>query len=525
MKNIIKVLSLSGLLIASASCTDYLDTNPTDKTSGTTIFEDARNAEVAMNGIYRATYVAGWSVGNEHQNFGIQSSTMVTELMGDDFVQAEQGNGWFYFDYTFNSRTRWTSKAWRSYAQWNFYYTLISNCNYIIAEDGKIPGDQNLAKSVVAQAYAMRAYCYFQLAQQFGQTLVGHEDWQCVPIYTEPTTALSQGKPRSSVKEVYTQINSDIERSLGLFVESKLLQQKHASHIDWYITNAFKAQVALVEQNWAKAIEAATNALSVPGKKIITSDNLTKGFNNVTLSSTMWGANIIADQSTTYASFFSHMDSEDADKYAAKSRKCVSSWLYDQVQPYDARKQWWKDPATTPNQASGPNFKYNQVKFRFFDMKQGLGDYIYLRLEEMILVKAEAECHAGQYDNAINTLKPLMQNRMDAEAFKNYETYLAGLQKSNNITFTGGTYGAITTLMDEILLQRRIELWGEGRRLFDIIRLKTGFTRNFPDTNHSNLLQTIDTSTPDSKYFIFPLPQSEFDGNTSLNVSTDQNPV
>ncbi len=525
MKNIIKGLCLSGLLIATTSCADYLDTVPTDKTSGTTIFEDARNAEVAMNGIYRATYVAGWSVGNEHQNFGIQSSTMVAELMGDDFVQAEMGQGWFYFDYTFNSRTRWNLKSWRSYAQWNFYYTLISNCNYIVAQDGQIPGDQSLANSVVAQAYAMRAYCYFQLAQQFGQTLVGHEDWQCVPVYTEPTTPLSKGKPRSTVKEVYTQINSDIERALALFEESGNLQQQHPSHIDWYVTHAFKAQVALVEQNWSKAIDASTNALTVKGKKVIPADALFDGFNSVALPSVMWGANIIADQSTVFASYFSHMDASDTDKYANVSRKCISTWLYDQIQPNDVRRQWWMDPDTTSSESTGPLLPYNQVKFLFSDIKQGLGDYIYLRLEEMILVKAEAECHEGQYANAANTLKSLVEKRMDEESFANYETYLEGLTQSNDITFISGTYGEVTTLMDEILLQRRIELWGEGRRLYDIIRLKTGFTRQFPGSNHSDLLLNIDTTTPDSKYFIFPLPQSEFDGNTSLNASEDQNPV
>ena len=42
------------------ACNDQLETNPTDKVSGTIIFSDANGAETAMNGIYRATYVAGW---------------------------------------------------------------------------------------------------------------------------------------------------------------------------------------------------------------------------------------------------------------------------------------------------------------------------------------------------------------------------------------------------------------------------------------------------------------------------------
>ena len=103
-----------------------------------------------------------------------------------------------------------------------------------------------------------------------------------------------------------------------------------------------------------------------------------------------------------------------------------------------------------------------------------------------------------------------------------YADQLASLTNSAAISFT--SFGATTTLMDMILLQRRIELWGESERIFDILRQKTGFDRNAPNSNHSQKLN-FDTRQPDSKEFILTIPQKEFDGNPNLDATADQNPI
>ena len=51
MKKVLYIFSLIGLL-AFSSCADELNTEPTDKVSGSTIFADASSAETAINGIY-----------------------------------------------------------------------------------------------------------------------------------------------------------------------------------------------------------------------------------------------------------------------------------------------------------------------------------------------------------------------------------------------------------------------------------------------------------------------------------------
>nr|WP_320036695.1 RagB/SusD family nutrient uptake outer membrane protein [uncultured Bacteroides sp.] len=523
---IINTFAFLGLLTGFASCSsDDLETSPTDSVSGNVIFSSVQGGEVAMNGIYRATYTSGWSDGNTHQNFGNMSTALFADLMGDDMVQNEMGSGWFYYDYNHSARTRYTSKNWRSYATWNYYYTLISNVNYILAKESTLSGLAEQKANLFAQAYAMRAFCYFNLIQLFQQTYVGHEQSPGVPLYTEPTEATTEGKGRGTVEDVYTQINSDINKAIELFKEAEKggVSQKAISNIDLYVSYGIKAKVALVQNKWADAAEAAKLALTKPNLTLASASDLSKGMNSTAISSVLWGAKIIADQSTSYASFFSHMDPTTVSMYGAKSRKCISAWLYKQLPVTDFRHDnWWNGKLTT-NEATGPNFSYCQKKFLFSDLKTYTGDYIYMRAEEMLLIEAEAEARNGHPSIARNLMKTFGEIR-DTK----YATRLAAVSDATTLTLDEngtGTAPVITTLLDEIILQRRIELWGECGRIFDILRLKTGFNRNYTGTNHTVKLVGTDTAKPDWKAFILTIPQTEFDGNVNLDATKDQNPI
>lgn len=506
-------ISVISLGISLTSCQkDFLETSPTDRVSAPTMFETTDGAQVALDGIYRMLYSSGWTTGNTAQNFGIMSTKLYTSLMGEDLLQDAQGNGWFYFDYRYDVRSRFTTTTWRSYATWNFYYTLISNANYILATEETLPGDPTVVKNIMAQAYAIRAYAYFQLIQSFQQTYKGNESLPGVPLYTEPTTAATEGKARGTVEMVYTQINEDLDKAISNFSANKGIQA-HKSHLDYYVANAIKANVSLVQNKWEDAAKYSTEALSKPSLAMISGDDLYSGFNNVGMKNVMWGAEIIADQSSIYASFFSHMDAE-ADRYARSSRKCIYNWLYSQIPASDARKKWWNGATDGGTPQTKP---YNQVKFRYSSIAGDLGDYIFMRAEEMQLVKAEALANAGRLAEAKTALEDLLKLRNP-----NYTTFLSGIEMSNQLKM--GSIGSPITLMDHIILQRRIELWGESERIFDIMRLKTGFDRNAANSNHTSK-PTWNTLDPQNKEFILTIPQKEFDGNENLDASKDQNPI
>ena len=97
---------------------------------------------------------------------------------------------------------------------------------------------------------------------------------------------------------------------------------------------------------------------------------------------------------------------------------------------------------------------------------------------------------------------------------------------------SGKTLGTLTnsvtgSLLEEILIQRRIELWGEYGRLFDIKRLGQGFKREAPEAADnpsfapSTLLPNHDTETPGTFAWVLLIPQMELDGNPEII----QNPI
>jgi hypothetical protein len=520
---IYKILLLFIAVAGLASCEDELNTNPTDSTSGDVLFSDVAKANVALDGIYRAMYDATkWSSNWQPEEFGVTAFTLTYDLMAEDMIQNEEGSGWFFYDYIYNVKSDYTHKSGRPYSTWYFYYTLISNVNSIIAAKDGIAGEPSEINSLIGQAYALRAYAYFNLIRFYQQTYVGNENAPGVPVYTEPTTNTSEGKPRGTVAEVYVQIDADINEAISLLDPDNAAAQSHPSHIDYYVANGIRANIALEKNDWATAETAADIAMS-GGTSVLTMGDLNNGFafNDASAPTVLWGLKITAEHSTVQSSFFSHMDAS-GDYYAQTARKCISSWLYNQMPESDVRKNlWWLGPLET-DAPIGPEFSYNQFKFQFSDATNALGDYILMRHEEMMLIKAEAMCMQGKYTQARSVLEELMAQR-------DPDYNISSLTDAKTLTTNDANgpttpAGGSVTLLDEIILQRRIELWGEVGRIMDIKRLKTGFSRNFDGSNHSDRLLTRNTLDPEYPDFVMSIPQSEFDGNKNMDETADQNP-
>ncbi len=164
--------------------------------------------------------------------------------------------------------------------------------------------------------------------------------------------------------------------------------QTHFSHIDYATALGLQARIALVMEDWATAKKSSEEAIAV-SKCTIAKVSEFKGLNSVSAPNVMWGAEIISDQSGMYAGLFTHMDA-DADKYGAKARKQINKDLYGKMGTEDERLVWWN-----PKDANNKDGGYQQEKFKFSDIQTWMGDYVWMRIEEMYLIAAEAECRLG----------------------------------------------------------------------------------------------------------------------------------
>lgn len=369
MKKLFKYMfvGLMGCATLSSCLDDALETSPTDSMSGEGLLSNANSALVPLNGIYRSMYTAFSTSGNTHQCFGISAYNLMADVMGEDMIMNDMGSGWFWYDALYQVKDRYSSTAWRSYDLWNAYYTWVSNANYILASEETMEGAQADVNYVIGQAYAIRAYSYFMLAQSFARTYKGHESDPCCPIYTEPTVAGTQGNPRSSVGDVYKQITSDINRAVELLNGTT---RKHISHIDYATALGLQARIALVMEDWATAKTAAHTAITASGCRVLAPSQFA-GVNSTQAANVMWGAEIIADQSGMYAGFFTHMDACDErgdSTYGATARKQINKELYDKMDPNDERRNWWD----TENENNGKG-GYQQEKFKFSDRQTWMG--------------------------------------------------------------------------------------------------------------------------------------------------------
>ena len=477
---------LAGSMLTTSCSEDQIETVPTQSMSGQGLLANANAALVTLNGIYREMYTAGWSTsGNTHQCFGITAYTLCADVMGEDHVMGAQGSGWFWFDALYNVKSRYTSSSWRSYDLWYAYYNWIANANYIIAAEETMSGTPSEVGYAIGQAYAIRAYSYFMLSQYFARTLVGHENEPCVPLYVEPTSPETKGQPRSTNAEVYAQIDKDIDKAIEL-LNGTTRKENEKSHIDYSVAQALKARICMVENKWADAKTAAHAAIDASGCTVLPVSSFA-GMNNVLVSNVMWGAGIIADQVGMYASFFAHMDYEGGKSYAQTAPKRINKELYAKMNATDTRTAWWD-----------PSMSYQQEKFHFSDASTWLGDYVFMRVEEMYLTAAEAECRMGDEAAAKADLMAVMSKR-DA---------------SYNTTKTGTALGKTSapadetgSLLEEILIQRRIELWGEFGRMYDLKRLKQGFRRTtaqgWPE---AALLAAKPTDDPEAYMNVLTIP-------------------
>lgn len=520
MKNIFKyvIAGAAGVLLMTSCTEEQLNTSPTTAVSGTTMTESSDAAMIALNGIYRSMYTSGWSTsGNTHQCFGISAYSMCADVMGDDFIMKAAGSGWFWYDATYDVKDAYTSSAWRSYDLWFAFYQWISNANYLIAMDTEEEITDVDRLYVLGQAYGVRAYSYFMLAQYFARTYKGHESEPCVPIYTEPTSASTKGHPRSTVQEVYDLINADIAKAVDYLKRSQNTSLgSDKSYITYPVALGLQARIALTQEDWATAAQSSEAVINLnkysiqPVSAAAFAENSGNFINTASSGNVIWGASIIADQSGMYASLYAHMEAE-ANMYAGYDRapKSINSETYKLMGAADTRRCWW-----TPDDEGNA---YQQQKFHFSSLSSYLGDYIWMRIEEMYLMAAEAECMLGNDAKAQQYLNTMVQTR-DPQ-------YLC--------TKTGKSLGKLTSdrtgsLREAIIDQRRIELWGEYGRIYDIRRLKQGFMRTTAQgwPNQPGILLTNRPSDdPESWMWVMTIPQAEFDGNENLDADKDQNPI
>ncbi len=463
------------LLILTGCSKDFLDTQPESTINDEQLGTSAAANKAIIAGIYSALRSYGLSVAGSHEDYGHKSILSATDLMGNDELMTK--SSWYGSFYNYLGRTQTNS---RSKLAWSMYYPQIKTANTVIAA---IPADTDDAslKSLRGQALALRGYFYFMLARMYGPTYVGNEAKLCVPLYTGVTL---EGKARATVGEVYVVIEKDLLESIQLL---QGFTRANKDGLDQSVAQAFLADIYLEMGKYTLAADYAHKARQ--NYSLLSKADWNTGFYDITTGNeTMWGATITSAQSTFVASFFSHFDNTNDSGYAGGLGiyKNIDKSFYESISNTDYRKAAFVPPAGSTTYPALP--AYANTKFR--DPTVDSGDYIYVRSASLYYIEAEALARSGNEGTAKQVLYDITITRDPSYVLS---------------TNTGAA------LINEIIFQKRIELWGEGYAWFDMKRLGVALHRDYVGTNHP-AFGKLNIPAGDNR-FTFQVPQAEVDAN------------
>jgi starch-binding outer membrane protein, SusD/RagB family len=478
------------------SCSkDYLETPATDRISEDQALTTVDGCWKLLNGVHRIMYSS--HMGRQDM-VGQGTNMMDMDLMGDDVTIASTGD-WYLYPYLWLNSHRNPGSA-TAYFNYFFYYEIINNANLLIDNVNAAKGLEADKKAILGQAYVYRGWAYFQMIQLYGERFnaAGQNTGAGLRLVLH---SQEEVKPRSSVKVVYNQINSDLDSAILLL---NGYGRANKSHLDKTVALGIKARVALTQQDWNTAATMAVAARN--GYILMDSLSYMSGFNDYKNTEWMWGSHQQENQTTYFTSFFAYMSCNFPAQNIIISPRAIQDTLYKQISRSDVRWQLWDSTGTNssfpvPLDAAGNEVglrvKFMHRKFTVKDPQMSIGDVPLMRAAEMYLIEAEAYAHLGNSASAANALYQVAKKRDAAYTLS---------------TKTG------TALLNEILIQRRIELWGEGFRFYDLKRL------NLPlDRSRHTFLPTYQKSVPagDIKWQ-FAIPQAEIDATSGVIT---QNPL
>ncbi|MDR0333777.1 MAG: RagB/SusD family nutrient uptake outer membrane protein [Dysgonamonadaceae bacterium] len=480
MKKYIYIVIFAVLGLTLNSCD--LETSPSTAADDTLVFSSVENVDRVLNGTWRyimETY-STWA------NPGWASLLLTSEAMGSDAV-VRNAYG-FYNQYTFQA-TNQSNNGTVAHI-WALAYRAIDNMNHIITKIDDVPGDTATKNRIKAQAYALRGYMYLNLGTFFVGKYSENANNLAVPIYTTPTDGSAVGNARETLSRVMKQAEDDLLAAHGLIGSWSHGTAKHK--ITRNIISGILARLYLQREDWADAAkfaaEAETNYNWMPQADYLL------GFNDLGNAEWIWAHGQTTDQNNIHISYLD-VTLSSTEGYANFMADPFFMGLFDEDDVRTQLFQW--------NTTHFPGFLMYK-KFR--QRPNTTADQVLMRKAEMVLIQAEALAGQNLLPGAIAKLNELRNAR--------------GAQTPDLSTLSQAE------LVEEILIERRKELFGEGFALSDIKRRgKSVVRRALPDgmvvpgteilARGHNILQ-FPNGTPfvaNSPFYDFTFPVTETDRN------------
>ena len=516
MKKLIYIATIALGVLATSCAEDFLETTPTGTIDSEVVNEimaaDLEQMQAYISAGYDEVYCS-WNTATNGNDIGMITEMLVSDLMGGDFAKPVDNYGWYVYDYQCDYRmAHWL----RAYSFWApFYYTITNCANPVIAalstlSESELAANET-AQSLLYQAYALRALSLFKVVNYFQHPYQKDPEALGVPIIMDDPTKNAPG--RAPVKDVYAQIIADLDAAYQL-AEGKGFENGKAALSEYSIAMIY-ANVLLFTGDYENAAKYAEEVMKAIGFENDPSTLIYNGFNDLAgMKDIIWGYDVTNETGNGYFMFMSYIcPFMTGAGYAGLGDVIlIDENLHKKINANDIRKAWWGTtlaPGMAPTDVIPEGWVANgwapTVPNKFIaGALLGGGfyeeDVIYYRGAEAYFVAAEAYYLNKDEANAKKALNAIMSSRIEGY----------------NCTLSGDA------LYEEICLQKRIEFWGEGKRLFDVKRRNEHVDRTASNHMPANAIINQNYDGWDD-LMIYQVPQKEMDNNNAISPD-QQNP-
>ena len=401
--------------IIAAGCDKQLDTTPTQSIDETDALRTSKDVEVALVGAYADLGSDDFYSGRIFVCEDLLASTTEINWSGTYEQMTQIKNKAILVDNSFVAAT------------WLDGYRTINDVNKVLGALDVVIADKK--DKVEGEAKFIRASVYFDLVRAFAKAWNDGDPSSNagVPLVLTATTDINEGSKvaRNTVAEVYSQAISDLtDAEAKLPDDNGFFANKSAAA-------AMLARIYLQQQNYADAAAAADRAINYA--EAIDKHLMSAYADAFPLSDGNTDEDIFAVQVTSSSGYNGYQDF-----YSADGRG--------DIQIEDEHLNLYEEGDTRYD------LFYNSGGSEYC----GKFDYIYgnihiIRMAELYLIRAEANFRAGTAVGAepVDDIN-IIRTRAGVDVYSSEELTL-----------------------DEILLERKLELAFEGNALHDAKRLET----------------------------------------------------
>jgi tetratricopeptide (TPR) repeat protein len=440
MNRKISILTITALLGIFSGCQKYLELEPSQSISENLALTSDENVKSVLTGAY-----------SQFDDPGIYGGNLLRDaelLGGNDEIQ------WVgtYIDprQVFN-KTMIASNS-EAYSHWADAYEVINTVNNVLgAVDVVKLADR---ERVQGEALFLRGLMYFDLVRFFAeQYKFGTANTQYgVPLVLSPTIGIDEGSyvGRNTVDEVYSQVITDLTSAAAKLPEDNDVYASSGA------ANALLARVYLQKGDYANARDAASTVIESGMYELMSTYDAV--FNNDNNTS----EDIFATQITPQDRFSSMTEFFSVPDYGGRDGDI--DILPGHLNLYPAGDERLD------------LFFIGNGAFRSGKWNNQYGVVNLIRLAEMYLIRAECNIR--------------LTTAVGATPLDDY----------NMIHTRAGLAAATTVTLDDVLMERRLELSFEGFKIHDVRRLQEtfgGYSWNDPE-------------------LIMPIPEREIQANPAL---------